>query len=153
MSTVNKEHELLRELVASRKYLFTMLADEAKERGEEYKGKAWEWLRDHNKWPTKSRRRKKDRRYGTRMVEGYTWCITTKAYGLADAESKGPSVLPYDCASTYGCRLDSNEVHETEEQAFRYAARSISILIRWKEEAEQRRKKAEEEAKNNSEST
>lgn len=150
MSTLNKERELLRELVSSRKYLFTMLADEAKERGEEYKGKAWEWLRDHNKWPSPANRIVGGR-YGYRK-KGFAWCINDKARFLDEAERKGPSVLPYRLYSYFSRwkRIDTNKVYTTEEDAFREVISNLADLIKYRED-ELKRKQQEEAAKNNSE--
>lgn len=138
---MNKQAELLRELVSSRQYLFTMLADNATEQGDEYIGKAWLWLRDHNKWPSPARRRQK---WGG-MRSGFSWCITTKANTLAEAEKKGPSVLPYSVVRKYYSSMTANEVYTSEESAFHAAVEQISRLIRWKEQEEARRKKEQEE--------
>lgn len=117
------EMSLLKEFVSSRNFLMGQIADLAEENGEIYKARAWRWIKDYEKYPSKRtvKRRWKD------TVIRYGWALTQKNETLISAALAGPSVLPYDIyIFKY---MDTVPRWETPEYALEAAANALAMYM------------------------
>ena len=80
---------LLNNLDDARYLILSALADWETEHGQDYNAKAWMWLRDHKKWPSK--RKDPYSKYSTKnnYVYGWNFVVHKSKDGMTDWTMKG----------------------------------------------------------------
>lgn len=89
-----EEQALLAELDNARYFALSRMADWEEEHERVQQAKAWRWLRDHRKWPSK--RKDTCSRYTTRYVYGWNF-VGYRNYTMEEyirAHLKGPANIP-----------------------------------------------------------
>lgn len=106
---------LVKDLVDAWYFSYSRLVDFAKENGDDYEAKAWEYLRDHRKFPSK-RNIRHNSRYWKRSKTKWNWNFSKLA------ERKGSSTLPIELKEGNFC---NNSHKETEMQALLHAMNGL----------------------------
>lgn len=110
---MSTQKELLRELVYSRDFIFSQIADLAEEEGKPYLCRAWRWLQKFRKFPSLRSKNK----------WGWSFNITT----LAAASKGGPTILPRELLML---KLIKSTPLNTEEEALEAAAEALAKLFK-----------------------
>lgn len=120
MQYPDRYKELLHELVESRRFLMSQLADLAEENDDRYLAMAWRWMRDTRRWPSCGKR-------------GFGWATTARCVGLVRTGKMLSMLLPQDLQNL-GLMVITDRWTE-ESDALLRAADAIAAYMRQRERA------------------
>ncbi len=138
---------LIADLLEARNLGFSRIVDLMEETNNVYLAKAWKWLRDNNKWPSKRSGKMSLWTNERKIVWG--WNVISKYMTLKDAEESGPTNLPYEIHERCyrGRCFCAKEHRSTEKGAIESAVGSIAKIFERDARYEKMTKEAEERQK------
>jgi hypothetical protein len=147
-----EEGKFVKELVASREYLFKQLVDMCIEVDNKHREIAWRWIMENRKWPSKykvyckpSYRNKwqnRETRFGWYMVD------KDNNQTMEQVADKGSSTIPYELNNWCWITPSDLKVWYTEEEAIIWLVRQLCRMMEKKKAQEERKKLIEASAGN-----
>lgn len=137
------ERTFVKELVASREYLFKQIIDGLTEQGNERRANVYRWILDNNKWPSRYKKQVQVSRWSSRKETqiryGWYWTSKDGSYTMAEVESKGSSTIPYELShnGAYESTSDIKQFY-SEEEALLWLVKRLEYMAKRKEERAER---------------
>lgn len=147
-----EESKFVKELVASREYLFKQIIDMNVECENNFREIAWQWIMDNRKWPSKYRVPCKPRAINkyTGKETKFGWYMSDKGNSqtMQQVADKGSSTIPYELS--HWCYVSSSDLKSwyTEEEALLWLVRQLCRMMKRKEDNEAAKKTMQATASN-----
>lgn len=148
-----EESKFVKELVASREYLFKQLVDMCIEVNNKYREIAWRWIMDNRKWPSRYKVpcRPSYRNNWNNKEYKFGWYMSNKdnSRTMEQVADKASSTIPYEL-TTWGRWVRENELKQwyLEEEALLWLVRQLCHMMKAKDDNEAAKKSLEVSAGN-----
>lgn len=146
------EGSFVKELVASREYLFKQLIDMSIEVDNKHREIVWRWIMENRKWPSRYKIKVKESRWSSRIKTDYRfgWYMVDKDNNqtMEQVADKGSSTIPYELNHWCWITPSDLKIWYTEEEAIIWLVRQLCRMMEKKEVQEERKKLIEASAGN-----
>lgn len=137
----SEESKFVKELVASREYLFKQIIDMNVECENEYREKVWQWIMDNRKWPSKYKVPCKPRRSnnytGKEIKFGWYMSDRDNSQTMEQVADKASSTIPYELSRW--CYVTPSDLKSwyDEEDALLWLVHQLCRMLQKKAEREE----------------